>query len=49
MGMSYTPGLFQMAGNMFNSFWNGNNVNERQKDEIRKQELYHAVYYSKSK
>ena len=50
MGFGYTPSLFQMAGNMVNSFWYGNdNNNEKQRDEIRKQELYNAVYYTKSK
>ena len=49
MGISYTPSLFQLAGNMVNSFWYGKDYDEKQKDEIRKQELYNAIYYSKSK
>ena len=49
IGLSYTPSLFQMAGNMVNSFWYGKDNTEKKKDEIRKQELYNAVYYSKSK
>ena len=49
MGMSYTPSLFQLAGNMVNSFWYGKDYDEKQKDEIRKQEIYNAIYYSKSK
>ena len=38
-----------MAGNMVNSLWYGKDNTEKKKDEIRKQELYNAVYYSKSK
>ena len=49
IGFSYTPSLFQMAGNMVNSLWYGKDNTEKKKDEIRKQELYNAVYYSKSK
>ena len=49
IGLSYTPSLFQMAGNMVNSFWYGKDNNDKKKDEIRRQELYNAVYYSKSK
>ena len=49
MGFGYSPSLFQMAGNMVNSFWYGKDMSQKQRDEIRKQELYHSVYYSKSK
>ena len=49
MGFGYSPSLFQIAGNMVNSFWYGKDEPEKKRDEMRKQELYHAVYYSKSK
>ena len=49
MSISSTSSLFQLAGNMVNSFWYGKDYDEKQKDEIRKQELYNAIYYSKSK
>ena len=38
-----------MDGNLVNSLWYGKDNTEKKKDEIRKQELYNAVYYSKSK
>ena len=49
MGFGYSPSLFQMAGSMVNSFWYGKDMSQKQRDEIRRQELYHSVYYSKSK
>ena len=49
IGFSYTPSLFQMAGNVVNSFWYGKDNSSKHKDEVRRQELYNAVYYSKSK
>ena len=49
MSINSTSSLFQLAGNMVNSFWYGKDYDEKQKDEIRKQELYNAIYYSKSK
>ena len=46
---NYRPSLFEYAGNMVSSFWYGKSNDDKQKDEIRKKEIYHAVYYSKSK
>ena len=46
---SSRPSLFEYAGSMVSSFWYGKNNDDKQKDEIRKKEIYHAIYYSKSK
>ena len=47
--INYRPSLFEFAGNMVSSFWYGKETEEKQKDEIRKHEIYNAIYYSKSK
>ena len=46
---SSRPSLFEYAGSMVSSFWYGKSNDDKQKDEIRKKEIYHAIYYSKSK
>ena len=46
---NYRPSLFEFAGNMVNNLWYGKPNDEKQKDEIRKQEIYNAIYQSKSK
>ena len=45
----YKPSLFDFAGSMVNNLWNGKTIDDKQKDEIRKQEIYNAIYQSKSK
>ena len=45
----YKPSLFDFAGNMVNNLRNGKPIDDKQKDEIRKQEIYNALYQSKSK
>ena len=47
--INFRPSLFEFAGNMVSSFWYGKESEEKQKDEIRKHEIYNAIYYSKSK
>ena len=47
--INYRPSLFELAGSMVNNFWYGKDYDEKQKDEIRKHEIYNAIYYSKSK
>ena len=47
--INYRPSLFELAGAAVNNFWYGKGYDEKQKDEIRKHEIYNAVYYSKSK
>ena len=47
--INYRPSLFELAGSMVNTFWYGKDYDEKQKDEIRKHEIYNAIYYSKSK
>ena len=34
MGFGYSPSLFQMAGNMVNSFWYGKDMSQKQRDII---------------
>lgn len=46
---SYRPSLFEIAGSVVSNIWYGKGNDDKQKDEIRKQEIYHAIYYSKSK
>jgi hypothetical protein len=46
---SSRPSLFEYAGSMVSGFWYGKSNDDKQKDEIRKKEIYHAIYYSKSK
>lgn len=45
----YRPMLFDLAGSMVNSFWYGNDNNEKEKDEERQKELYNSIYQSKAK
>lgn len=45
----YKPSLFDFAGNMVSNFLNVNTVDDKHKDEIRKQEIYNAIFQSKSK
>jgi hypothetical protein len=40
---NYRPSLFEFAGNMVSSFWYGKETEEKQKDEIRKHEIYNAI------
>ena len=48
-GINYRSSLIEFAGNMVNNLWYGKVNDTKQKDEIRKHEIYHAIYYSKSK
>ena len=47
--INYRPSLFELAGSVVNNFWYGKANDEKQKDEIRKHDIYNAIYYSKSK
>ena len=48
-GINYRPSFFEFAGTMVNDFWYGKGTDIKQKDEIRKKEIFNAIYYSKSK
>jgi len=45
----YKTNFMELAGSMVNSFWYGNDSDEKQKDEERQKEIYNSIYQSKAK
>jgi len=45
----YKTNFMELAGSMVNSFWYGNDNDEKQKDEERQKEIYNSIYQSKTK
>jgi len=45
----YKTNFMELAGSMVNSFWYGNDNDEKQKDEERQKEIYNSIFQSKTK